>query len=272
MITDTHLLYTKSFAEIYNEHSDLYLDKKGESSEIQSTLKWPGIINNGVVYDSICQGDSTGMLARIAESSPYIKGVTDYTNLESDLLPEVLDVYRKCAVIKGFGSGNRILKAGEFLNPSFIRGVKVLKVYGYHFELLVDAALPAEIIDFADSLPGVKIVVTPYLNLSEQARRLNEEVYRELSLFENTWIKFTGLSPKHNEKLDNNRGIRGDFFRLLYDAFTPKRILFGSGQVLFGSGFSNDEPVNSLISIAREHSQEDIVSVLNNNASEFYGF
>jgi L-fuconolactonase len=208
-----------------------------------------------------------------AASQPLVKGVIGYTNLLADNLPERLDQLKEIDLLVGFThhfSDNITLS--QLSSPQFIRGVKVLKVFSFPFDLMLDWSEISRATSFADNLPGVKIALSfedypgkkPLLDKNEWENEL-----KELLFSPDLYFKIPGGIASLSKK--SNRLPHSDYLvESLLNIIGPDRIMFGSNRS------DKNEQLYSELSDSFEKSisqygKEISEKILFRNSLEFYG-
>ena len=216
--------------------------------------------------------DETAFLTRLADKNPIIKGVVGWTDLFSDYLPEKLDEYRKYPVIKGFRHVVHDEPDDDFmLQPGFIRGIKVLKVYHYTYDILIFARHIPNTIEFIENLPGVKLVIDHIGKpmIRNQEIKEWERGIREIAQCKDVYCKLSGMITEARWNSWNKEDIY-PYMDVVFDAFGTERIMYGSDWpvcLLAGEYVKVHGLVNDYIALYYPETQDRIMG---KNAMKFY--
>lgn len=216
--------------------------------------------------------DETASLIKYISTEPFIKGIIGWTDLLADDLPEKLDSYQKFISVKGFTHVLDKNSSCDLLSlPGFIRGVKVLKVYNYPFDLLISSKELGKVVDFAGSLPGVKIALTQTGRVLSEAHAKTKEwkaIISELSFSPELYFK---LSPEYlSADTGKPSGSMENYLTMLFSLIGPDRIMYGSGWPTFGADSDIRKKSLPFSGYIESFGSEVADKIFFRNAFEFY--
>lgn len=273
MIIDSHQYFQGKAPEkpASSPGSDEIKREKEYTDREQVTGSPPAGINGVVAIQQGLAPEETENLVNLAVNNSSIKGVIGITDLESDDLPERLDYLRQFKILKGFRNPESDRVEKSLLQGGIIRGVKVLKVYNFTFDLRVNVNLIPGAIQFIDELPDVRIALDFTGDFRE--KKVNwadwDKQVRELASFNGIMCKITGLA---GELSDGNSGAltARRFIDNLLDAFGPGRIMFGSGWPVKGDSLTYNEIIEINRIITAGFSDHENEMFFFKNAANFY--
>jgi len=198
-------------------------------ADLQPLLAHHGFDGCVAVQASQSEAETDWLLALAAEH-PFIKGVVGWVELQADNVAERLGHYRQFEQLKGFrhilqGETDRAL----LLTPAFRRGIAALGHYGFTYDLLI---LPDQLqfatqlaADFSNQPFVLDHLAKPLIKaqvVGDWARDL-----RALAAIGNTWCKVSGLVTEADWHAWQPQDFR-PYLDVVFDAFGPERVLFGS--------------------------------------------
>lgn len=239
-----------------------------------------------ILVDSSEETEANGVLAIVTKNSQHeteslidlasdnsaVKGLIAWTDLMADDLPETLDHYRTFPLIKGFTHLMQIDNRSSLLqNPGFIRGIKVLKVYNFSFDLLIPSEDLKELTIFVDKLPGVKIAITQngldFTNPPGIKKKWENEI-SELAYSPDLVFKVPGVS----QTLSNGQKYPDQEYYIdkLLELVGPDRIMFGSSSQAEDKESTLSRSEFSLSLHLERYGKEISDKILYKNAIKFY--
>jgi L-fuconolactonase len=203
----------------------------------------------------------------------FIKGVVGWVDLQAEDLTDQLSYYQEFKKMKGF----RHVLQGEpqrdfMLRSGFMRGIGMLKDFGYTYDILIYPDQLPFAVDFVKAFPDQPFVLDHLAKPYIRDGKLNEwkSDIKQLAGFENVSCKISGMVTEAKwgewKKLD---------FKPYLDAVVE---FFGTNRLMFGS----DWPVclvaassyEDVIDIVRDYfstfSENDRELVFGKNAISFY--
>ncbi len=232
MLIDSHHHLWKYSADQYgwisDEMSVLRADFLGpQLNEIASVAGVDGFVS----VQARQTVEETTALLEIASAEPLIRGVVGWVPLADEGVAETLDQFADATLLKGVRHVVQDEPDDRFLDgEAFNRGVRLLKDRGLVYDVLIFARqLPASI-DFVDRHPDQPMILDhiakPAIRSAEFDREW-ENHFRQLALRPNVTCKFSGVVTEVRDEDWSIDTIRR-YWDVALEAFTPKRLMFGS--------------------------------------------
>jgi L-fuconolactonase len=197
--------------------------------ELHPILQRHGFDGCVVVQSDQSEAENEFQLANAA-AHDFIKGVVGWVDLRAANINERLAYYRQFAKLKGFrhmlqGEADRAL----LLRPEFRRGIAALGQYGFTYDLLILSDQLVYATELVGAFPNQAFVLDHLAKPRIREQLVNdwERDIRALAAHDNVWCKVSGMLTE----ADWQRWQPADFRHYLdvvFDAFGPKRVLFGS--------------------------------------------
>ena len=173
----------------------------------------------------------TETLLKMAVDQPLIKGVVGWVPLADQNVADVLDQFSDAPLLKGIRHVVQDEPDDRFiLGDAFNQGVALLKTRGLVYDVLIFARqLPASI-EFVDRHPDQPMVLDHIAKPTIQAAEYDsvwEKNFREISRRDNLTCKFSGVVTEVRDDAWNLQTIK-PYWDVALEAFTPKRLMFGS--------------------------------------------
>jgi L-fuconolactonase len=236
----------------------------------------PILLGNGIDGSVIVQSAQTEQendfqLANAA-ANDFVKGVVGWVDLQSDDVANRLTHYKQFKKMKGF---RHVLQdetdRALMLKPAFKRGVRLLKRFGFTYDILIfpDQLLYAA--EFVAAFPGQPFVIDHIAKPFIKDRKI-EDWKKDIQLvarFENVSCKISGMVTE----ADWQKWKPADFkpyLDVIVEAFGIKRIMFGSDWpvCLVASSYSEMMNVVKDYFLSFSHNEQDLF--FGNNAISFY--
>lgn len=209
-----------------------------------------------------------------ADRFSFIKAVVGWVDMESDDLEGQLSEYRQFKKLKGFRS---MLQGDEdrssMLRPAFKRGIRLLKEFGYTFDLVV---LP-------DQLAYANTLVSEFPDQPFVLDHIGKPNIR-LRIFED-WVKDIQALASHDNVYCKVSGMvtEADFRRWKFEDFKPYLDIifesFGIARIMFGSDWpvcrlaaTYGEVMGILEGYTAGFSEQERAMFWGGNAMNFYNF
>lgn len=187
--------------------------------------------------------DEAEWLASFRAATPKVAAVVAQARIERGAaVADELDRLAEIDLIRGI---RRVVRAPfrsdpDFcVRPAFIDGIRLLKRYGWCFDVACGPGDLANVTTLADRCPEVTLVINHMANppLDGEARAFWERSMRALAERDNVVCKISGL-PVHLPA-DWGAATVAPIVEVVAEAFGPRRILFGSDTPvqMAGGGF-----------------------------------
>jgi L-fuconolactonase len=165
-----------------------------------------------------------------AKQYNFIKGIVGWVDLQSEQVEERLTYYKQFEIIKGF----RHVLQGEaqrdfMLRPAFLRGISLLKKYGFTYDILIFPDQLKYTADFASRFPDQPFVIDHLAKPNIKNHKIDdwEKDIRAVAKFENVFCKVSGMVTE----ADWQGWKPEDFYPYLdvvVGAFGMDRLMYGS--------------------------------------------
>jgi L-fuconolactonase len=229
-------------------------------------------VTGTVVIQSAQSEKETIFQLRNAEENDFIKGVVGWVDLCSGKIEEDLEFYSGFQKIKGF---RHILQAetrrDAMLQPSFMRGIKMLKNYDFAYDILVFADQLKYLPEFISAFPSNKFVLDhmgkPAIK-DQQIKDWAKEI-RDIAVHENVYCKISGMVTEA-DWYDWDPSNFKNYIDTIVESFGANRIMFGSDWPVCLLSASYNKVmliVQNYFSYFSESEQQQFFSL---NASRFY--
>jgi L-fucono-1,5-lactonase len=273
MVIDSHVHFWKYDKASYNwiDKSMKALQQDYLPTDIKLTLNRNNV-DGCIAVQSVAAAVETRLLAELANTHSFIKGVIGWADLKSAQISNSLSELRAYPALKGI---RHILQSEPdefFYNKDFRRGIGALNEHGYTFDLLIYPKQLKAAIDLAATFPD-QIFILDHCGKPDIK---NKEIdnwrsgINELALNPNVYCKLSGLITEAEWK----QWRPADFYPYLdivFNAFGIDRLMFGSDwPVLLLSGIYVQWK-SMLEKYMEEFDDDDMQKVFGLNAERVYG-
>ena len=211
-------------------------------------------------------------LLDLVSKHDFIKGIVGWTDLRAENLSERLEYYQQFSKIKGFRHVIHDEPALDFmLHPSFMKGVSMLKNYGYTYDILIFAAHLPNTLEFIKALPNQPLVIDHIAkpNIKNGEIETWKKQIKEVAAFENISCKISGMVTE----ADWQNWKKEDFTKYLdvvVEAFGTKRIMYGSDWPVCTLAAKYQEQYNIVKDYFSSFSATEQNAFFGENAIQFY--
>jgi L-fuconolactonase len=207
-----------------------------------------------------------------ADKHSFIKGVVGWIDLQSPTIEERLDYYQQFEKLKGF----RHILQGEsqrdfMLRPDFLKGISLLKKYGYTYDVLI---LPDQLkytAEFVSLFPDQRFVIDHIAKPNIKQKELNswQKDIEAVSKFENVYCKVSGMVTEADwqnwQPADFN-----NYLEVVTNSFGTKRLIYGSDWPVCKIAADYGQVVDIVKNYFSAFSQTEQQAFFGGNAIEFY--
>jgi len=169
-------------------------------------------------------------LLDLASTTPFIKGVVGWVDLQADDIEERLKHYGKIEKLVGF----RHVLQGEpqrdlMLQQNFKRGISLLNKYGFTYDILIFTDQLKYAAQLAAEFPKQRFVVDHIAKPDIKNGEVEEweKDIRELAKNPNVYCKVSGMVTEANW-YDWEEDDFKPYMDVVFDAFGIDRLMFGS--------------------------------------------
>ncbi|MBN8686931.1 MAG: amidohydrolase family protein [Chitinophagales bacterium] len=238
--------------------------------ELEAIFREQGVAGS-VAVEADQNEAETEFLIALSNKYSFIKGIVGYTDLRADNVEERLAYFNGYPVVKGFRHVLQSQDPSFLLQPSFLRGIGLLKKYGFTYDILVFpkhlAAVKQLVAGFPDQLFVLDHLAKPYIKhgqIDEWAADI-----RELARYSNLYCKLSGMVTE----ADYLHWKQPDFTAYLdvvVNAFGTNRLLYGSDWPVCTVAASYGQVSAIIKDYFATFSPEEQEAVFSGNATRFY--
>lgn len=272
MIIDAHQHFWK-----YNSVRDTWIDDSMEvirkdflPLDLAPILKANDV--DGCIAVQADQSEAeTQFLLDLARQNPFIKGVIGWVDLQNNNIEERLAYFSKNALFKGVRHIIQGEPKGFMLQDNFLNGISKLAQFHLVFEILIYPNQLKETIEMVKKFPNQKFILN-HIGKPKISQIIDikwTKNIKELASFKNVYCKLSGLVTE----TDNFKWKYKDFNSFLYvvfNAFSPKRLLFGSDWPVCLLAASYEEVYQIIKRYTANLSEKERENILGSNAVDFY--
>jgi L-fuconolactonase len=189
----------------------------------------PAGINGSVVVQARETIEESHWLLKLADESPFIKGVVGWVDLRSEKVAEDLAALSKHKRFVGVRHVVQSQPADFMLQPDFLRGIGELHAFDFAYDLLLFPKHLPSAIKVVEKYPHQRFVLDHIAKPMIRAGMMQpwKRDIVELGKCKNVFCKISGLVTEARMP-----GWKKEDFRLYLDAVIES---FGEDRVLFGS-------------------------------------
>ncbi len=211
-------------------------------------------------------------LLQLADKNDFIKGIVGWVDLRAKNLSERLEYYQKFSKIKGF---RHVIHDEPELNfmlqPAFMKGVSMLKKYGYTYDILIFAAHLPNTLKFVKNLPDQPFVIDHIAKPNIKAGEIDtwEKQLKKVASFENVYCKISGMVTE----ADWSSWKKEDFTKYLdavVEAFGTNRLMYGSDWPVCTLAANYETQFKLVKDYFSSFSKTEQEQILGGNAIQFY--
>lgn len=196
--------------------------------ELAQVYKENEIIGS-VVVEAYQAETETAFLLSLAKQHPFIKGVVGFVDLKADTIQERLDYFSQFNLLKGFRAVLQSQDPSYMLQPAFLRGIGMLKKYGFTYDVLVFPKHLAAVKELVQNNPDQSFVIDhlakPYIKAGEIEAWAKD--MRELAQYPNLYCKISGMVTEADYKKWKPENFT-PYLDVVVNAFGTQRIMYGS--------------------------------------------
>lgn len=212
-------------------------------------------------------------LLAIAKDEPLIRGIVGWVPLSDPNVGDALDRYAAEPLFKGVRHVVQDEPDDRYiLGTEFNRGVAQIASRSLVYDILIFAKHLAATIDFVDQHPSQPMVVDHIAKPTIRTEQFDEtwvKQFRDLAKRENVKCKFSGVVTEVRDETWSIDTIRR-YWNVALDAYTPKRLMFGSDWPVCLLKTSHRKWVDTVKELAGELSQDEQADLFANTAIKAY--
>ncbi len=230
-------------------------------------------IDGCVAVQAAQSENETQFLLGLAERYPQIAGVVGWVDLRAATIRERLAHFSQFRKLRGFRHIVQSEPDDRFLlSDNFCRGLSYLQEFNFAYDILIyPRQLPAAI-ELVRRFPRQRFVVDHLAKPSIRTAELHPwaEQMRQLGAHPNVWCKLSGLVTEAEWRNWTPQQFR-PYFDVVFEAFGPDRLMFGSDWPVCLLSASYREVKALVCDAISGLSVEEQQSILGLNAISFYG-
>jgi L-fuconolactonase len=232
---------------------------------------------NGIAASIAVQADQseeeTLFLLELANDTPQVAGVVGWVDLASAGIDDRLHFFSQHRKLRGFRHIAQAEPDDRFLvKPDFMRGVSRLRRFGFTYDILIyPGQLPAAI-ELVSKFPEQQFVID-HLAKPEMNTK-NTEFWvthiRRIAESPNVYCKLSGMVTEADWRNWKPADFK-PFFDVVFDAFGPDRLMFGSDWPVCLLAASYRQVKKIIEDYLHGCTREQTEKIFGGNAVRFYG-
>lgn len=229
-------------------------------------------LNGCIAVQARQKEEENNFLLSLAVDNHFIKGVVGWVDLQDPNLEKRLDFYASFAKLKGFRHVIQDEPDKNFiLRPSFLKGVALLKKYGFTYDILVFHSQLSNTLKFLDQFPEHKMVIDHLAKPDIRRKQIREWKHdiQHIAAHRNVYCKLSGMVTE----ADWQHWEKQDFFpylEVVTNAFGVDRIMYGSDWPVCRLGASYEQQYHICTSFFSTFSETEKAMIFGGNARTFY--
>jgi L-fuconolactonase len=240
-------------------------------ADLQKEFAVNGIEGSVAVQAAQSEAETEFLLA-IAEKHAFVKGVVGWCDLRAVNLRERLEYFSQFGRLCGFRHVVQSEPDDNFLlRPEFLRGIALLKEFGFTYDILIYPKQLAAAIKFVEQFPEQPFVLDhlakPFIKdgISEPwAAQI-----RELGRHANLYCKVSGMVTEAHWQ-DWQKAHFKAYLDVVFEAFGSHRIMFGSDWPVCLLAADYRQVKDILADYTSNFSSLERVNIFSLNARRFY--
>jgi L-fuconolactonase len=215
--------------------------------------------------------EETRWLLALAEQHSDIKAVVGWVDICSPDLLDQLQQFSANNKLKGF----RHVLQGEcndfMLQPSFIKGLKILAEHGYSYDILVHAGQLSTVCQLVEQLPCMRLVLDHIgkPNIAGDEHLVWMQQISKLASYSHVYCKVSGMVTEADLNHWQPQQI-DPYLAHVTQCFGQNRLMFGSDWPVCLLAADYQQVINLVEQYFEQISEEASCSVMGNTAIEFY--
>jgi len=238
--------------------------------DLQPLLK-ENRIHGCVVVQADQSENETEFLLDLAASNTFIKGVVGWIDLRNPEVEERLAFYSRNPLFKGVRHIVQAESNDFMLNSDFQRGIMSLRTFGLTYDILVYPNQLLSAMQLVDKFPEQPYVIDHIAKPDIANKKIEpwNKYIREIAGAKNVFCKLSGMVTESDWK----NWERTDFYPyidVVFDAFGPDRILFGSDWPVCNLAGSYSQVIEIVAEYCTQFDESTRAAIFGINAIKFY--
>jgi L-fuconolactonase len=225
-----------------------------------------------VAVQAIQEEVENNFLLTLSNQYDFIKGIVGWVDLRASTVSERLEYYQQFPKIKGFRHVIHDEPQLDFmLQPEFMKGVSLLKNYGYTYDILIFAEHLPNTFTFLKNLPDQPFVIDHIAKPKIKNGEIDswEKQLKEVASFENVYCKISGMVTEADwccwEKRDFTK-----YLDVVVEAFGINRLMYGSDWPVCTLAATYEMQFNIVKDYFSSFSKTEQDQFFGGNATHFY--
>ncbi|HZS71738.1 MAG TPA: amidohydrolase family protein [Candidatus Acidoferrum sp.] len=217
--------------------------------------------------------DETRFLLELADSRQTIAGVVGWVDLRAENLRDRLEHFSRFAKLRGFRHAVQAEPDGRFLlREEFLRGVRMLREFGFTYDILIYPRQLEAALEFARRLPGQKLVIDHLAKPEIRGGAIREWAaqMRAMAAIPHVWCKVSGMVTEADWKKWRAEDFR-PYLDIAFECFGAERLMFGSDWPVCLVAASYGQVKHLVENYAAQCNDEQRDALFGGNAARFYG-
>ncbi len=213
----------------------------------------------------------TVFLTGLSETSPFIKGVVGWVDLQDEHIGQRLEYFSRFPIIKGWRHIVQAEPDGFLAGNNFKRGIRALAAFNYTYDLLVYHHQLKYAPGFVSGFPGQRFVIDHCAKPDIRNNKMDDwKMYmKEMAVFPNLYCKLSGLLTEAKWKEWKEADLY-PWLDIVFEFFGTDRLLFGSDWPVLQLSGSYGQWKGLLVRYMEKYSEADRQKIFGLNAIKFY--
>lgn len=213
----------------------------------------------------------TQFLIRLAAANTFIQGVVGWVDLFSPALEEQLQAYQAISVLKGFRHIVQTEPDDFLMRPDVQQGIATIGRLGFTYDILIYPRQLTAALQLVEQLPVQPLVVDHLAKPIIRERKMEPwaSQMRAIAQASHVYCKLSGWATEANWQQWKPEDVY-PYFDVVFDAFGPERILFGSDWPVCLLAASYMQVKQTVEQYLLRYFPEAMSAVMGLNAIHFY--
>ncbi|TWR26526.1 amidohydrolase family protein [Mucilaginibacter pallidiroseus] len=237
---------------------------------------WPLMQRHGISGSVAVQADQSlaenDFLLDLARQNDFIKGVVGWIDLKAENIDDQLARYSINPLVKGF----RHILQGEaddqfMLRPDFMRGVRLLSLYNFTYDILVAPKHLTYVTEFVAAFPNQRFLVDHLAKPYIKAKQIDgwRQDMEALAQFPNVHCKVSGMVTEADWG-DWKPSDFEPYLDVVFNAFGASRLMYGSDWPVCNLAGGYDGAVSAIKWYVDKLTNNEQALFWGQNAIDFY--
>lgn len=215
--------------------------------------------------------NETCFLLDLAEQNSFIKGVVGWVDLKDPAVENRLAFYSQNPLFRGVRHIVQTEIDDFMLAPDFQNGISHLHSFGLTYDILIYARQLPAAIQLAHRFPAQPFVIDHLAKPGIRNKMMEpwSQLIHEIAGAKNVYCKLSGIITEADWKHWNESDII-PYVHVVFDAFGPGRILFGSDWPVCNLAGSYGQVIGFVEKYCAQFDENTRAGILGGNAVNFY--